>query len=158
MCLALGVTPVFVPFREPWRNPVVEHFNDTFNRQFFRAERFTDLAHLAARTRAFEAFHNIHRRYTALGGLTPDEAERRSGFVPRLPPDPEPAALLPLTGHVEFIRLIRSDRRLRILTAEIELPASVVHEYVTAVLDVGAQRLTVHHRGRLLCRLDFPLP
>jgi putative transposase len=158
MCLALGVTPVFIPFREPWRNPVVEHFNDTFNRQFFRAERFSDVAQLAARSRAFEAFHNAHHRYTALGGLTPDEAERRSGFVPRLVPDPEPTPLSALSGQVEFIRLIRSDRRLRILTAEIELPASVVHEYVTAVLDVGAQQLTVEHRGRLVCRLPFPLP
>jgi transposase len=159
LCLALGVTPVFIPFGEPWRNGVVEHFNDTFNRQFFRAERFVDRVHLAARTRQFEAFHNARHRYSALAGATPDEATRRAiGFVPRLPPpDQEIPARLPDHGRVEFIRLIRSDRRLRLLTTEMELPPGVIHEYVTAVLDVGSQQLTVYHRGERLEQRLFPL-
>lgn len=159
LCLELGVTPVFIPFGEPWRNGVVEHFNDTFNRQFFRAERFVEREQLRARTLQFEAFHNGHHRYSALAGATPDEATRRApGFVPRLPPrDLEIPDRLPENGRVEFIRLIRSDRRLRVLTAEIELPPGVIHEYVTAVLDVGPGQLTVYHRGELLERLPFPI-
>ena len=153
------MTPVFIPFGEPWRNGVVEHFNDTFNRQFFRAERFADREHLAARTRQFEAFHNAHHRYSALAGATPDEATCRAAtFTPRLPPsDLEIPARLPDRGRVEFIRLIRSDRRLHILTADIELPPGVIHEYVTAVLDVGSQCLAVYHRGELLEKRTFPL-
>ncbi len=30
LCLSLGVTPVFIPVKEPRRNGIVEHFNKTF--------------------------------------------------------------------------------------------------------------------------------
>lgn len=85
-CLALGARVRFIPFAEPWRNPVVEHFNDTFDKQFFRAERFSGLAHLKRRARAFERFHNSHHRYSILKGATPDEFQRAAlHFAARLP-------------------------------------------------------------------------
>jgi hypothetical protein len=30
--VAHGLTPVYIPFAEPWRKDVVEHFNDTFDK------------------------------------------------------------------------------------------------------------------------------
>lgn len=81
VCLALGVRVRLIPFGEPWRNAVVEHFNDTFDKRFFRTERFRDLSHLAERAAAFEAFHNTHHRYSALKGH-----RRRMGTPPRLHP------------------------------------------------------------------------
>jgi len=44
-CLDLDVVPRFIPIREPWRNGVVEHFNDVWDKAFFRTSRF-DHAHL----------------------------------------------------------------------------------------------------------------
>jgi hypothetical protein len=38
-CLALGVRVRLILFGEPWRNAVVEHFNDIFDKRFFRTER-----------------------------------------------------------------------------------------------------------------------
>jgi hypothetical protein len=35
LCLHFGVQPVFIPIGEPWRNGVIEKFNDTYNRKFF---------------------------------------------------------------------------------------------------------------------------
>ena len=58
VCLRQGATPVFVPPREPWRNGTIEHFNDTFDKRFFRQERFADLGQLGERAGAFERFHN----------------------------------------------------------------------------------------------------
>jgi putative transposase len=46
VCLRQGATPVFVPPREPWRNGTIEHFNDTFDKRFFRQERFADVEQL----------------------------------------------------------------------------------------------------------------
>lgn len=60
---------------------------------------------------------------------------------------------LPRTGQVKFIRLIRSDRLLRIMGVKIELPEAFVHEYVTAVFDVRREQLTVIHRGRRVKRV-----
>lgn len=39
----------------------------------------------------------------------------------------------------------------------IELPEALVHEYVTAVLDVAREELVVLHRGRRVKRVRFRL-
>ncbi len=136
LCLHERVTPRFVPAREPWRNGTIEHFNDTFDKRFFRQERFNSLAHLAGRARDFEDFHNANHRYRATNGRTP--AESAGGGTPRRP---RPLATLPAgwpaAGWVEFVRFIRSDRKLRLLNRAITLPDELVYEYVTAVLDLA---------------------
>ncbi len=134
----------------------MEQYNDTFDKRFFRSEHFRDLGHLQRRMAHFERFHDAHHRYAALGGATPDEAARRVGFRPRLP---DPAfkipERLPRRGRIEFIRLIRSDRMLRLPGREIELPEAFVHEYVTAILDVAREELSVHHSGRRIAVRRF---
>lgn len=159
ICLQLGVRVRFIPFAEPWRNPVVEHLNDTFDKQFFRAERFTDLAHLKRRARAFERFHNGNHRYSVLKGSTPDEFHRRLRFAPRFPAsDFKLPTTLPRRGLIEFVRLIRSDRMLKILGSKIEMPNALVHRYVTATLHVRTQILVIEaedHPWRK--ELAFPL-
>ena len=154
-CLALGVRVRLIPFGEPWRNAVVEHFNDTFDKRFFRTERFRDLSHLAERAAAFEAFHNTHHRYSALKGATPAEWEERLGFTPRPPEAPfRPPVVLPRRGYVELIRLIRSDQILKLLTgSKLTVPAELVHRYVTATLHVRTQRLVIVCDG---WRQDLP--
>ncbi len=136
LCLHQGVIPHFVPPREPWRNGTVEHFNDTFDKRFFRQERFATLTHLAERALAFETFHNGNHRYRASGGRTPAESGEGDPRPPR--PLAELPAGWPATGRVEFIRFIRSDRKLRLLNRAITMPDTVVYEYVTAVLDLAA--------------------
>ena len=136
LCLQQGVTPRFIPAREPWRNGTVEHFNDTFDKRFFRQERFGSLAHLTERARDFETFHNANHRYRSTNGRTP--AESASDAAPRRP---RPLAALPhdwpAAGRVEFVRFIRSDRKLRLLNRAIPMPDALVYEYVTAVLDLS---------------------
>ena len=83
VCLRQGSTPVFVPPREPWRNGTIEHFNDTFDKRFFRQERFADLGQLTERAGAFERFHNAQHRYSATSGLTPDQNITASSRAPR---------------------------------------------------------------------------
>lgn len=138
LCLHQGVIPHFIPPREPWRNGTVEHFNDTFDKRFFRQERFSSLAHLQARALAFETFHNGNHRYRATGGRTPEQAAPLGRAR-----KPRPLAELPkgwpATGRVEFVRFIRSDRKLRLLSRALSMPESVVYEYVTAVLDLAIQ-------------------
>jgi putative transposase len=153
-CLHLGVRARFIPFGEPWRNGVVEHFNEVFDKRFFRNERFNDLAHLARRAAEFEAFHNAHHRYSALKGATPQEWERRIGFVPALlEPTGEVPTELPRRGMVEFVRLVRSERVVRILGARITVPGEFVHRYLTATLYLRTRRLLLDCQGT---RLEIP--
>ena len=136
LCLHQGVIPHFIPAREPWRNGTVERFNDTFDKRFFRQERFSSLAHLEERALAFETFHNGNHRYRASGGHTPEEATSLGRSA-----TPRPLAELPdgwpSEGRVEFVRFIRSDRKLRLLNRAITVPETLVYDYVTAVLDLA---------------------
>lgn len=159
-CLAHGVVPRFIPYGEPWRNGVVEHVNDTFDKKFFRTETFTTVEEVIDRYAAFQAFHNANHRYSALGGTTPDRAETRAGFTPT-PPEADiavPDGFGQLSGRVEYIRLIRSDATLRILDFAFPVPDTVVYEYVTAVLFVADQQLEVLHHGARIACYPFPLP
>jgi putative transposase len=135
VCLHQGATPVFVPPREPWRNGTIEHFNDTFDRRFFRQERFSDIGHLSQRAGAFERFHNTQHRYSATRGLAPDETTTTTRRTPRQPA--ELPAGWPDRGRVEFIRFIRSDHKLRILGRAIPMPDGSAYRYVTATLDLA---------------------
>ncbi len=136
LCLRQGVTPRFIPARERWRNGTVEHFNDTFDKRFFRQERFSSLAHLQERARAFETFHNDNHRYRSSNGCTP--AESAGDLALRRPrPLADLPAGWPAAGRVEFVRFIRSDRKLRLLNRAITMPDTLVYEYVTAVLDLA---------------------
>ena len=62
-----GATPVFIPQGEPWRNGPCEQLGDTFDKRFFRAERFADRDRLADRALEFECFHNANHLYRATG-------------------------------------------------------------------------------------------
>jgi transposase InsO family protein len=152
LCLHNDVTPVFIPAGEPWRNGVVERFNDTFDKRFFRSERFASRAVLEQRARSFEQFHNANHRYAATRGRTPDESAvgelRKPTTLAELPPG------WPADGRVEFIRFIRSDRKLRLMRRSYEMPKALVYEYVTAVLDLAVPpaegNLCVQREGELL--------
>ncbi len=141
-CLQLGVVPRFIPLREPWRNGVVEHFNDVWDKSFFRTETFTSRAHLAQENAAFIAFHNAHHRYSAHAGRTPDEiwADRLRHGLPDAfaPPD-----RLPAKGKIEVVRYIRSNRRLDLFGHRVTLAAHDTYQYVTAVIGVRAKTLRV---------------
>jgi len=156
-----GVTPVFVPPREPWRNGTIEHFNDTFDKRFFRQERFSGRAHLAERAGAFERFHNAQHRYRATAGRVPDETV--ASAPPRAPlPLSEIPAGWPARGHVEFIRFIRSDHKLRLLGRAIPMPDGTAYQYLTATLDLALadqhNLLVSNDHGELITTARLPHP
>jgi hypothetical protein len=41
--LSQGVIVIFIPVSEPWRNGIIEKFNDTFDKYFYRKNVFADL-------------------------------------------------------------------------------------------------------------------
>jgi hypothetical protein len=162
VCLHEGATPVFIPPREPWRNGTIEHFNDTFEKRFFRTERFTGIEHLAERAGAFERFHNAQHRYSATGGLAPEQITTAS--KPRAPrPLTELPAGWPAQGKVEFIRFIRSDHKLRLLGRAIPMPDGSAYQYVTATLDLALPAdehnlLVANDQGELLTTAKLATP
>lgn len=157
--VALGVVPRFVPLSEPWRQGAIEHFQDVFDTNFFRAERFDDLDHFTDRAHRFEAFHNAYHRYTPLDGATPDQATADAGLDPPVPPpDFEVPDTLADTGRIEAIRFVRSDAILNLFNEKITLPEQAAHSYVTATIFLADQQLVVTDTdGQIVLRRNYYL-
>jgi transposase InsO family protein len=73
LCIHFGVQPVFLPVSEPWRNAIIESFNNTYNKKFFRRQWFHSYAQLKRQSKNFQRFPNRHHRYSCLKGKTPSQ-------------------------------------------------------------------------------------
>jgi putative transposase len=73
ICLDLGIQPVFIPLREPWRNRVVENLNGLLARFLFRTHTFTTEKQLHQAVQRMETTINTTHRLPALEGKTPQE-------------------------------------------------------------------------------------
>jgi transposase len=156
-CLDLGVTARFIPVREPWRNGVVEHFNDVWDKSFFRTEEFTSIDHLRTENVEFVEFHNTHHRYSAHAGATPNQMWTNRQCL-TLPGDYQPPSRLPAKGRIEVVRYIRSNRQLALFGKRITLRDSDIHQYVTAIIKVRTRKLiVVDNNGEIIHHSDFNL-
>ena len=54
LILSHGVCPIFIPPGEPWRNGIIEKFNDTFDKKFFKTQVFSDHETLVTQCSEFE--------------------------------------------------------------------------------------------------------
>lgn len=158
-CLDLGVTPRFIPVREPWRNGIVEHFNDVWDKSFFRTEVFASIEQLRTENAAFIEFHNHHHRYSAHGGQSPNQiwAGRLTPGLP-LPDTYQPPAQLPAKGRIEVVRYIRSNRRVDLFGKRITVAEDQTHQYVTAIIKVRPKHvIVVTLDGEIIHDGDFNL-
>jgi hypothetical protein len=159
LCLFYGVTPVFIPIGEPWRNGVIEHFNDTYHRKFFRRQWFPSYATLKRQSKNFQRFHNKHHRYSCLRGKTPMEFIQQENHqpvtlasntkLPRLDYVPD--------GQIVLLRFIRSDRKLDIFGEKFEVPRDLVYSYVKAVILTQIHRLQLYLGDELVSSFEYHL-
>ena len=144
LCLHYGVEPWFIPMSEPWRNGIIEQFNDHYQQKFLGKVMMATTDELCTGTLAFEQRHNSQYRYSKIGGKTPIKALAVSNSKLRFPnPEDKPQDRLkkPETGRYHLVRLIRSNLRLNILGELFPVPPEVKLEYVVATIDVKEQKL-----------------
>jgi transposase len=158
LCLANGVEPWFIPLAEPWRNGVVEKFNDHYRNGFLRRVTMQGAADLYRESLAFEAKHNTRYRYTKLQGRTPQmalgQAQIRLPESPQAPKHPLPK---PENGRYHLVRFIRSDAVLDVFSEKFRLPPEVVYEYVVATIDVARQKLSIRMNGTTVDEFAYRL-
>ena len=149
LCLYLGVEVVFIPEREPWRNGVIERFNQVYNQLFWQSQTFRDRTHVAAEWPHFAGFHTTQHRYATLGQHTPwqvHSAHRRRRLSSRFTLHHQ---TLPWReGRVSFIRLTDSRGHVRFFSESFPVEATLVHEYVKGTLTPRSEQLTFFHQGR----------
>lgn len=144
LCLMYGVELWFNPIREPWRNGVVEKFNDHYKEKFLSRVFMRSFEDLRKGSAEYEFRHNNYYRYGKLGGKTPQAAFELAGAA-RILPDktlpPKHPLIKPEVGRYHVVRFIRSDLRLNIFGEVFKTPPEVQYEYVVATIDVKEQKL-----------------
>jgi transposase InsO family protein len=157
LCLLLGIQPVFIPIREPWRNGIVERFNQDFEKLFFRAQFFKSFVHLCRQALNFEIYRERNHRYSTLGGHTPiQHATDNLKLLSKNFEIPNKLAIKP--GYIHLVRFIRSNRILDIFSEKFQMPLNVVYEYVWATIDTEQEKLFLYHDKKLFKQLDYKLP
>lgn len=145
VALALKITVVFIPIKEPWRNGIIEKFNDSFKKRLIRKQKFDTFSHLGACAQDFENFHNQYHRYDANSNKTPNEQIHFEFKRDLLPEDfVIPKINSPLkTGRIILVRFIRSNLLLDVFGEKFLVPKHLIYSYVVAVIDIENQLLNV---------------
>ena len=145
LCLNNGVEPGFMPMSEPWRNGMIESFNDRYQ-QMFLGKRIMR--------------HNSRYRYGKLRGCTPMKALEMSRAHLRFPVEENPPIhriKKPEIGRYHVVRLIRNDLRINIFGECFAVPTETYREYVTATIEVREQKLKLFLNRKQIDELDYKL-
>lgn len=144
LSLLYGVELWFIPIGEPWRNGVVEKFNDHYRQKFLDKVIMTSEDELPKESLAYENKHNSTYRYSKLKGQTPLAALARLGqklVFPNRDQAPRYPLEKPELGRYHLVRFIRSDLQLNIFGEFFPAPPETEYEYVVATIDVKEQEL-----------------
>ena len=144
LCLHYGVEPWFIPMAEPWRNGVIEKFNDHYQQKFLGKVIMTTQDNLTTGVLEFEQRHNSSYRYSKLGGKTPLKALAAAKIKLRFPNQEEAQhhrLKKPEAGRYHIVRLIRSNMKLNIFGELFSVAPELALEYVVATIDVKEQKI-----------------
>jgi transposase InsO family protein len=160
LCLLYGIELWFNPVKEPWRNGVIEKFNNHYEKMFLSRRFMKNFEDLKKETAEFEIRHNNSYRYAKLNGKTPQKAFEVSGIrkiIPDKKKPPELPLIKPEQGQYHVVRFIRSDLRLNIFGEAFKTPAEAQYEYVVATIDVKEQVLKLYLNTVLIAQYDYKL-
>ena len=151
LCLYLGVEPIFIPEAEPWRQGVIEKFNNVYDKMFFRAQIFKDFNHLSKESLVFENFHNNNHRYSKLKGKTPwvihSSTTRRilsSSFSLH-------KRSIPFRdGKLSFVRLTNKEGKVRFFTETFSVDKDLANEYVKGTIFTKQNLLKFYYDGEII--------
>ncbi len=156
LCLYFGVEIIFIPESEPWRQGIIENFNNTWDKLFFRKQVFKDFYHLCRESKVFEKFHNKNHRYSKIGGKTPERAHKRSGV--KIPPNliKSLKKQIPFkNGKVSFIRLTNAKGEVRYFTEWFLVDKRLVHEYVKGTIFTKSNLLKFYYCNKLVKTVSY---
>jgi hypothetical protein len=157
--LSQGVAPVFIPIKEPWRNGMIERFNYLYDQRFLKGMTYQNFDHLVHCAKEFDLFHNSHHRYSSQQHKTPDELCNQLFTSIPYTGSAHLMKKIPLEkGVVYFIRFIRSDLQLRLITESFKVEESLKYCYVVAEVNIDKQCLNVKLDNQIIQTFDYRTP
>lgn len=160
--LSLNVTPIFIPVSEPWRNGVVERFNQRVEETFLM-QNHSSFEELKEHAAEFVETHNAKHHYSPLWNKTPIELDKEiEPAIVQLSQDYVVDGKPPLDcyniNEIVFIRLVRSDLLIDVLNTPIKINSSMMHTYVEACLMINEHILVIRQDGRIKQIVEFAMP
>lgn len=160
--LAQNVTPRFIPVGEPWRNGVIERFNQKVEKTLL-IQPHRDFDELLEHAAAFVETHNSEHHYSTMSHKTPSELDSES-CLPLCPLQTDyivnehPPIDCWNQNEICFIRLVRSDCLINVLNTDVKVDASMMHSYVEAVLNINDHCLMIFQDGIKKQTIEFAMP
>lgn len=160
LCLHLGIQPIFIPLNEPWRNGVIEHFQDVFDKKFFRMGIFENIDQLRKGASRFEILHDQNYIYSCHGGKTPEDIIRGSSCERRFLSEifDFPSKLYIEAGFIHLIRFIRSNLVLDIFGEKFIMPEKAQYEYVKTTINTSEEFMTVSIDEEVIFSHKYKIP
>ena len=160
LCLLHGVSPVFIPIKEPWRNGIIEHFNGTMQSAILHAAKYRNIEEVQKAAKKFCEIHNKSHHYSTQDGMTPIQRMQYLNY-PFVLLDKEfvlPKKRLPLqNGEIHVIRFIRSDLKFNIFGLSFSLPEVTKYEYINGVIITDEHRLIIFKDQEYITEFQFML-
>lgn len=160
LCLLHKVTPVFIPIKEPWRNGIIEHFNNTMQTAILNSGRFESINQIQKAAQRFCEIHNHSHYYSTQSGMTAEQYRKHINY-PLVPLDENyilPDEPLPLCeGEIHVIRFIRSDNKFNIFGLSFSLPEEAQHEYIQGVIITKENKLKIFKEQKPIAEFNFVL-
>jgi len=160
LCLHFGVIPIFIPVREPWRNGIIEHFNQKMQSAVLSAGEYTSIQELQTASNRFSKTHNQTHYYSSQKGMTPNKCMEYLNY-PLAPMDKEydlRQKQLPLEpGEIHDIRFIRSDLKFNIFGLTYTLPEETKYEYIKGTIITDEHRLIIFKDQKYVTEFEFIL-
>lgn len=160
LCLHHNIEVWFIPKAEPWRNGVVEKFNELYREKFLGRIHLAGERELREQSLLFEKRHNHRYRYSKLSGRTPDQALAKSNEPLRFPPEgraPRHPLSKPRSGKYHVVRFIRSDGLLDVFGEKFRVPTETHYEYVIATIDVKEQKLKLYLDQNQIDEIEYKM-
>jgi hypothetical protein len=143
VALSNGVSPLFIPPAEPWRNGIVEKFNDNVLTHFYQSETFASFEEMCRKAKEFSCFHNENHRYSSQGYKTPKQMITNILQKSKLERELDlNQKIFVEEGRLVFIRFIRNELKYGYVVCEI-----ILEKYV----------LVVSHNERVYHIFEFPM-
>lgn len=160
LCLLHKVTPVFIPIKEPWRNGIIEHFNNTMQSAVLNSGRFENTDQIRQAAERFCKIHNQTHCYSTQNNMTAEQYRKQLSYPLAalsqnyiLPDEPLPLC----DGEIHIIRFIRSDLKFNIFGLSFSLPEEAQYEYIRGIIITQENRLKIFKEHIPIAEFKFIL-
>lgn len=160
--MQFNVIPRFIPVGEPWRNGVIERFNQKVERTLLMQEH-KDFEDLLFHSCEFVLMHNQYHHYSTLEHKTPNELDMYLNLPIKPIPDNYIVTERPILDNrnqneIHFVRLVRSNLIINILNTDIRVNKELMHTYVEAHLLINEHKLLIKQDNKIVQEINFIMP